>query len=110
MKKFKILVIFVFLMMFSALSLNPLIANAGENDCVLQASVDVIVQVWDADDQGNKGNTIWKGLIKQGEKKTIKSRYGQIRYSSSTYVNEDDPPLSGDYDRPCNNGLTIGVP
>ena len=110
MKKFKSLVIFVFLMMFSALSLYPLIANAGENDCVLQASVDVIVQVWDADDQGNKGNTIWKGLIKQGEKKPIKSRYGQIRYSSSTYVNEDDPPLSGDYDRPCNDGLTIGVP
>jgi hypothetical protein len=109
MKKFKSLVIFVFLMMFSALSLDPLIANAGENDCVLQASVDVIVQVWDADDEGNKGNTIWKGLIKQGQKKPIKSRYGQIRYSSTTAIDENEP-LSGDFDRPCYDGLTIGVP
>ena len=110
MKKSKSLVLFVFLMIFSALSLYPLIANAGENDCVLQASVDVIVQVWDADDEGNKGNTIWKGLIKQGEQKSIKSRYGQIRYSSTTSINEDQPLLSGDYDRPCHDGLTIGVP
>jgi hypothetical protein len=109
MKKSISLVIFVFLMMFPALSLYPLIANAGDNDCVLQASVDVIVQVWDADDQGNKGNTIWKGLIKQGEQKSIKSRYGQIRYSSTTVIDENEP-LSGDYDRPCYDGLTIGVP
>jgi hypothetical protein len=109
MKKSKRLIIFAFSMMFPALSLYPFIANAGENDCVLQASVDVIVQVWDADDQGNKGNTIWKGLIKQGEQKSIKSRYGQIRYSSTTVIDENEP-LSGDYDRPCYDGLTIGVP
>ena len=110
MKKSKSLVIFVFLMMFLCFSLAPLIANAGENDCILQASADVIVQVWDADDEGNKGDTIFKGLIKQGEQKPIKSRYGQIRYSSSTAINENEPPLSGDYNRPCNNSVTIGVP
>lgn len=110
MNKSKILVTFIFFMMFLGISLTPLIANAGENDCILQASVDVIVQVWDADDEGNKGNTIWKGLIKQGEQISIKSRYGQIRYSSTTSINEDEPPLSGDYDRPCNNSVTIGVP
>jgi len=50
-------------MMFLCISLAPLIANAGENDCILQASVDVIVEVWDADDEGNKGHLIFKGLI-----------------------------------------------
>ena len=109
MNKSKILVTFIFLMMFSAFSQYPLIANAGENDCVLQASVDVIVHVWDADVEGNKGNTIWKGLIKQGEQKSIKSRYGQIRYSSTTNIDENEP-LSGDYDRPCYDGGIIGVP
>ena len=51
----------------------------------------------------------FKGLIKQGEQKPIKSRYGQIRYSSTTVIDENEP-LSGDYDRPCYDGLTIGVP
>jgi hypothetical protein len=109
MKKSIFLAIFIFLMMFSYISIEPIIANAGENDCILQASVDVIVQVWDADDEGNKGNTIWKGLIKQGEQKSIKSRYGQIRYSSTTVIDENEP-LSGDYDRSCYNGGIIGVP
>jgi hypothetical protein len=109
MKISKSVVIFTFAILLSYLCIEPLIADAGENDCVLQASVDVIVQVWDADDQGNKGNTIWKGLIKQGEQKSIKSRYGQIRYSSTTVIDENEP-LSGDYDRPCHDGLTIGVP
>jgi hypothetical protein len=109
MNKTKILVTFIFLMMFLCISFVPLNVNAGENDCILQASVDVIVQVWDADDEGNKGNTIWKGLIKQGEQKPIKSRHGQIRYSSTTVIDENEP-LSGDFDRPCYNRGIVGVP
>ncbi len=110
MKKHTILVIFTFFMMLSHLSIDPLIANAGENDCILEASVDVIVEVWNLDNRGNKGPRIWKGLIKQGEQKRIVSSHGQIRYARSTYVKEANKPLSGDIGRPCNNGKIIGVP
>jgi hypothetical protein len=110
MKKSTMLVIFTFFMILSHLSIEPLSANAGENDCILEASVDVIVEVWNVDDQGNKGHRIWKGLIKQGEQKRIVSLHGQIRYARSTYVKEADKPLSGDIGRSCNNGKIIGVP
>ena len=81
MKMSIIRVIFTLLLLISYHSSAPLIANADENDCILKASVDVIVEVWNADDEGNKGQRIWKGLIKQGEQKHIKSQHGQIRYA-----------------------------
>ena len=109
MKKSAILVIFTFSMMLSHLGIAPLIADAGENDCVLEASTDVIVEVWNVDNRGNKGGRIWKGLIKQGEQKRIVSSHGQIRYAQTTYVKENEP-LSGDIGRFCNNGKIIGVP
>ncbi len=109
MKKSTMLVIFTFFMMLSHLSIEPLSANAGENDCILEASVDVIVEVWNVDDQGNKGPRIWKGLIKQGEQKRIVSSRCQIRYSSTTVIDENEP-LSGDRGRWCDNGKIIGVP
>jgi hypothetical protein len=109
MKKFTALVIFTFFMMLSHLSIAPLNANAGENDCILAASVDVIVAVWNLDDNGNKGQLIWKGLIKQGGQKRIESQHGQIRYAQTTVVDENEP-LSGDIGRWCNNGKIIGVP
>jgi hypothetical protein len=98
MKRSIILVFFTFPMLLSYLSIEPFIANAGENDCILEASVDVIEEVWDADKKGNKGHRIWKGLIKQGEKKPIKSRHGQIRYAQTKVINENEP-LSGDISR-----------
>ena len=110
MKKTIILVGFAFLMLLSYLSIEPLIANAGENDCILVASVDVIVEVWDADDEGNKGYRIWKGLIKQGKQKGIESHNGKIRFASTTSIEEREPSLSGDTDRTCQNGGIIGVP
>ena len=109
MKKSTMLVIFTFFIMLSLLSIEPLSANAGENDCILEASVDVIVEVWNVDDQGNKGHRIWKGLIKQGEQKRIVSSRGQIRYSSTTVIDENEP-LSGDRGRSCHDGKIIGVP
>ncbi len=107
MKRPTILVIF--LMMFLCVSIAPLNANAGENDCILEASVDVIVEVWGLDDEGNKGHRIFKGLIKQGEQKRIESQHGQIRYAHTTVIDENEP-LSGDVGRWCNDGKIIGVP
>ncbi len=109
MKKITILVIFAIFLMFSYLSIATSTAIAGDNTCVLKAAVDVIVEVWDVDDQGNKGPRKWKGSIKQGEKKRIESHYGQIRYAYTTNMTENEP-LSGDVGRPCFNGKIIGVP
>lgn len=109
MKSSLILIILTFIMFFSYHSLAPTLANAGENSCVLEASVDVIVEVWDVDDQGNKGYRIWKGTIKQGQQKRIESQQGQIRYAQTTVMDENEP-LSGDVDRSCHKGQIIGVP
>ena len=110
MKKPAIPVLLSFFMILSLLSITPTSAIADDNDCILVASTDVIVEVWNVDNQGNKGSRIWKGLIKQGEEKRIVSSHGQIRYAQSTYVKETNKPLSGDIGRPCTNGKTIGVP
>ena len=109
MKKPAIPVLLSFFMMLSLFSITPSSAIAGENDCILVAATDVIVEVWNVDNQGNKGSRIWKGLIKQGEEKRIVSSHGQIRYARSTNVKKNEP-LSGDIGRPCTNGKTIGVP
>ena len=103
------MVIFAFFLMFSYLSITSSTATAGDNSCVLKAATDVIIEVWDVDDQGNKGPRKWKGSLKQGEKKSIESHYGQIRYAYSTNMTENEP-LSGDVGRPCFNGKIIGVP
>ena len=52
--------------------------------------------------------TVERG-IKQGEQKRIESQHGQIRYSQTTVIDENEP-LSGDIDRPCYGGGIIGVP
>lgn len=109
MKKVIILVSFAFFVMFSYLSLPPSMAHADDNSCILKAAVDVIVEVWDVDDLGNKGPRKWKGTIQQGEKKNIDSHYGQIRYAYTTNMTENEP-LSGDVGRPCFNGNIISVP
>lgn len=109
MKKSTILVIFTLFSIFSYLGIAPLTANAGENDCILEASVDVTLEVWDVDDQGNKGVRNWKGLIKKGARKRIQSHHGQIRYAYTTVIDENEP-LSGDVGRSCHEGKIIGVP
>jgi hypothetical protein len=109
MKKSTILASFAFFVIFSYLSTVPTIANGGENSCILKAAVDVVVEVWDVDDLGNKGQRTWKGKIKQGEKKDIESQHGQIRYAYSTNMTENEP-LSGDIGRPCFDGNIISVP
>lgn len=109
MKKLVIPVIFAIFIVFSYFSTVPPIAQADDNTCVMEAKVDVIVEVWDVDNLGNKGQRIFKGLLKQGEKKKIHSMAGQIRYARTTNTRQNEP-LSGDIGRPCFNGKIISVP
>ena len=109
MPKSAIPIIVTFYFMVAIAGIGPLNADAQENECILEASTDVIVEVWNVDKQGNKGSRILKGLIKQGEQRRIKSQHGRIRYARTTNITENEP-LSGDIGRPCFSGKIISVP
>ncbi len=79
------------------------------NSCYLKATVDVRVIVWPVDMRGNKGEKIWEGIIKKGERKLIRTPNGRIRYASRRNL-DDDQLFSGDKSRWCNKGQEIGVP
>ena len=89
---------------------SPLKADIKDLYCYLEATtVDVKLAVWEEDRLGNKGQLIWRGIIKQGHRQRINTRTGGIRYSSTTYIDKNDA-LSGDTSRWCEEGATVGVP
>jgi len=105
----KVSVLVIFVILVSAF-MSPLKADRLDLYCYLEAStVDVRVEVWEEDRQGNKGLLLWKGIVKQGQRKRINTRTGGIRLASTVYVDTNDA-LSGDDSRWCENGTTIGVP
>ena len=106
----QISILVVFLIVCSAMQ-SPLKAQENENYyCYLVANtVDVGVEVWENDRLGNKGQLIWRGVIRQGQKQRIYSRFGRIRYASNVY-RDTKWATSGDVNRWCDSGGTIGVP
>ena len=80
-----------------------------ENSCYIVAKVDVRVIVWPADQRGNKGEKLWEGVLKKGERKLIHTPHGYIRYASRRNL-DDDQLFSGDKGRWCHNGQRISVP
>ena len=110
MRKIYRIVFIIFFAVMLAGFLSILKADAEEGTCVLEASnKDVFVIVFDADDEGNKGDQIWQGRINQGESAKITAPHARIRYSYNDQPDEDQP-LSGDVDRSCNGGESILVP
>ena len=105
---YRLLIIFPAMIIFATF-LSTGEASEADTYCYLQASRDVRVEVSNLDDEGNKGYVIWKGLIKQGDRKLIRTFAGQLRYSYTTDI-EDNAPLQGDIGRWCNGGEIIGVP
>ncbi len=96
------------ILIFTATS--PVEADVKDLYCYMEATtVDVVVKVWDLDNQGNKRGLIWQGKIKKGQRQIVRPRFGRIRYSSSIVV-ERKSPLSGDISRGCEDGESIGVP
>ena len=88
------------------------VAEAAEQGsyCYLEARhTDVRVEVWDLDKLGNKGQLIWKGVIRKGQRKQIRTSDGHLSYGSTTYIDKNEP-LSGGRSRWCNDGNIIGVP
>ena len=88
----------------------PVKADRRDLHCYLEAgTVDVRVEVWEEDRRGNKGQVIWRGLIKAGTRQRINSRTGGIRYGATVYVDTNESP-SGDTSRWCEEGQSIAVP
>ena len=105
----KVSMFVIFVILFSAI-VSPLKADRRDLFCFLQATtVDVKVVVWEEDRQGNKGQLIWRGIVRQGKRQRINTRTGGIRYSSTVYIDTNDA-LSGDTSRWCEEGSTVGVP
>ena len=105
----KISLLVLLAIVFSAV-ISPLQADVRDLYCFLQANTtDVRVEVWEEDRRGNKGQLIWRGIVRPGKRQRINSRTGNIRYASSVYVKTNEP-LSGDDSRTCEEGITIGVP
>ena len=99
----------IFFIVMTAFFLITPKADAEKGTCVLEASKDVFVMVWDLDKEGNKGRQIWQGRINQGETAKITAPHARLRYSYNDQPDEDQP-LSGDIERWCNSGETILVP
>jgi hypothetical protein len=81
----------------------------ADTSCYLKATVDVRVIVWPVDKRGNKGEKIWEGVLKKGERKLIRTPHGQIRHAVRRNL-DDDQLFSGDKSRWCDNGKEITVP
>jgi hypothetical protein len=79
MKKTTIITLLIFLILISAGFLTTTQAAGDDTSCYLEASVDVFVAVWNVDDGGNKGYLIWKGVVKPGKPKLIRTFDGQMR-------------------------------
>jgi hypothetical protein len=85
-------------------------SDAEEGSCYLKAhESDVFVIVYDLDPDGNMGPKIWEGRINQGQTAKITTPHGMFRYDYNAEPDVDQP-LSGGFDRYCNNLETILVP
>jgi hypothetical protein len=105
----KVSIFVIFTILLSAI-VSPLKADRRDLYCYLEATtVDVRVEVWEEDRQGNKGQLIWRGIVRQGTRQRINTRTGGIRYASSTYIDTNNA-TSGDESRWCEEGSTVGVP
>jgi hypothetical protein len=81
----------------------------ADTSCYLNAAVDVRVIVWPVDKSGNKGEKMWEGVIKKGERKLIRTPHGKIRIAVSRNLDEDQY-TSGEKSRWCDSEKEIGVP
>lgn len=79
---------------------------ADDNICWVQAPLmdDVWVIVYDESRDGDRGDVIYKGKIKAGEKVKIVSTQGRVRYQ---YKKDDTQPYGGDTSTGCFGGRSF---
>lgn len=91
--------------------LLPIETPAAEFTCAIQAGrQDVYVIVTDYDLDGNplrRSGEKFQGVIKKGQKQSIKSLYGKIRYKYRLYNQSRSSGRNSAY---CENGKIIKLP
>ena len=102
------------LLVLLAVFLLPLDIFASHNSCRIKAgSNDVQVRVFDRDQDGNPirdaftYGEIWRGVIKKGQSKNIKSSHGRINFSYRSL--RDSRSYGGNFNN-CFHGETIRLP
>ncbi len=97
-----------------AVFLFPFEASASHNSCRIKAgSNEVQVRVFDRDQDGNPIRNaftygeIWKGVIKKGQSKSLKSSHGLINYSFRSL--SDSRTYGGNFST-CTHGEIIRIP
>ena len=102
-------------------ALSTLEATASHNTCWIKAANDdVSVRVFDKDRDGNTINDgnfyrkyflgereLWEGMLKRGQRKSIKSSNGQIRYD---YQAASADRSYGRNTASCSHGEIIRIP
>jgi len=61
----------------------PSAATAEEGTCYLNADTDVYLEVYDFNDDGNRGDILWQGRLNQGKTIMLKAPHGRIKNQSS---------------------------
>lgn len=87
----------------------PSAATAEEGTCYLKADTDVYLEVYDFDDDGNRGGILWQGRLNQGKTIMLKAPHGLFSYDYNDQPDVDQP-LNSAEQRMCNGNQTIGVP
>jgi hypothetical protein len=89
----------------------PIGTSAAEFTCSIKAGrQDTHVVVDDYDRDGNRlprGGVVFSGVIKKGQRQSIKSRYGKIRYSYRLY---NQSRTSSRNFQNCERGKIIQLP
>jgi hypothetical protein len=103
-------ILFICAVLFTSVLL-PVETQAAEYTCAIRAGrQDAYVVVTDYDRDGNpmrKRGERFQGVIKKGEKQTIKSVFGRIRYNYRLY---NQSRSSGRNFANCEGGKTIKLP
>jgi len=90
--------------------LLPTIAISEKNSCHLQTNfTELHIIVYDVDPSETIGNLIWKGVIKKGQRVTIKSNYGRFFHEYSQDTEPVNSMVRGIV-RWCQNGAIVDVP
>lgn len=104
----------IIIVVLVAIFLFPFDASASHNSCRIKAgSDDVQVRVFDRDQDGNPMRDtltygeIWRGVIKKGQSKKIKSSHGRINYSFRSL--SDNRDYGGNFST-CFHGEIVRIP
>ena len=99
------------LLMVGILSiLLPAKAISEENSCYLQTNfTELHIIVYEVYPSETVGELIWKGIIKEGQRITIKSNYGRFFYEYSQDTESVNSMVRGIVHW-CSNGAIVDVP